>query len=179
MAMSGALARDVHVRLLRAGDAEALAAAYRRNREHLAPWEPRRSEDFFTVKGQTRVVSARLAQHRTGAEVPWVIEADTEIIGLLSLTGIVRGPFLSASLGYWVDAGYTGRGIASAAVAHATEVAAGELGLHRLQAATLPHNTASQKVLRRSGFEDIGFARNYLQIAGLWQDHRLHQRILY
>jgi ribosomal-protein-alanine N-acetyltransferase len=54
-----------------------------------------------------------------------------------------------------------------------------ELGLHRLQAATLPHNEASQAVLTRVGFERIGFAPSYLKIAGEWQDHVMFQLILH
>ncbi len=57
------------------------------------------------------------------------------------------------------------------------DIAFGELGLHRLQAGTLVHNTGSQKVLERNGFERIGLARAYLKIAGRWQDHILFQRI--
>ncbi|WP_442858654.1 hypothetical protein [Arthrobacter sp. 9V] len=48
-----------------------------------------------------------------------------------------------------------------------------------MQAATLVHNAASQTVLKRSGFERIGVAPSYLQIAGEWQDHVLFQRILF
>jgi ribosomal-protein-alanine N-acetyltransferase len=77
-----------------------------------------------------------------------------------------------------VDKEFNGRGIGTAAVAFAVEAARSELGLHRLQAATLPHNVASRKVLKRSGFEEIGLAPAYLKIAGSWQDHVLYQRIL-
>jgi ribosomal-protein-alanine N-acetyltransferase len=53
-----------------------------------------------------------------------------------------------------------------------------ELRLHRLQAATLLHNVGSQRVLAESGFERIGLAPRYLQIAGEWQDHLLFQLLL-
>lgn len=52
-----------------------------------------------------------------------------------------------------------------------------ELGLHRVQAATLLNNAGSQRVLEKNGFERIGVARRYLRIAGKWQDHVLFQRI--
>ena len=73
----------------------------------------------------------------------------------------------------------TGAGIGSAAVEFAVDAARDELGLHRLQAATLPHNAASQRILKRAGFTEIGVAPAYLKIAGSWQDHILFQRILY
>ena len=66
-----------------------------------------------------------------------------------------------------------GHGLAGAAVAEAVETAFGELGLHRLDAATLLHNTPSQRVLARNGFRPFGVAESYLKIAGRWQDHIL------
>lgn len=168
------------MRVLRPSDAEPLAAAYRRNRDHLAPWEPERTEEFYTVERQSQIIESKLAQNSAGSEVPFVLLDDEErVVGALTLTGIVRGPFLSAHLGYWVDKEHNGQGIGSAAIAFAVDFSRQELGLHRLQAATLPHNAASQKILKRAGFEEIGYAPSYLRIAGSWQDHILYQRVLY
>lgn len=176
---SRSLAGGVRIRVLRAADAEPMCAAYLRNREHLAPWEPLRAEEFFTVDGQMMSVQSKLALFIAGSDVPWVLTDGENIVGLMTLSGIVRGPFLSAHLGYWVDKDYTGRGIGSAAVAFAVDAARDELGLHRLQAATLRHNAASQKILKRSGFTEIGVAPAYLNIAGGWRDHILLQLILF
>ena len=173
------LAGGVQLRVVRASDAERMKEAYLLNRDHLAPWEPERSDTFFTVERQSQVIDAKLAQHAEGSEVPLVLLDQDRVIGALTITGIVRGPFLSAHLGYWVDKEYNGRGIGSAAIAAAVGFSRQELGLHRLQAATLTHNAASQKILKRSGFEEIGLAPRYLRIAGAWQDHILFQRILY
>ncbi|MET3920318.1 GNAT family N-acetyltransferase [Arthrobacter sp. UYEF20] len=179
LASGTTLTGSVHVRVLCVSDAELLSAAYQRNREHLAPWEPRRSEEFFTVAGQAANIESKLAMFIAGSEVPWVLLDGGRIVGMMTLSGVVRGPLLSAHLGYWVDKEYNARGIGSAAVAYAVGAAQTELGLHRLQAATLQHNAASQKILKRSGFEEIGMAPAYLKIAGAWQDHILYQRILY
>ncbi|MEW9874130.1 GNAT family N-acetyltransferase [Arthrobacter sp. HS15c] len=173
------LTGGVHLRFLGASDAERMKDAYLLNWDHLAPWEPERSDEFFTTAGQARVIAAKLAQHAAGSEVPLVLLDGDRVVGALTLTGIVRGPFLSAHLGYWVDKEYNGRGIGSAAIAAAVDFSRQELGLHRLQAATLTHNAASQKILKRAGFEEIGLATSYLRIAGAWQDHVLYQRILY
>lgn len=173
------LTGNIRIRLLRNSDAELLSAAYTLNREHLALWEPVRSEEFFTAAGQHTVIESKLALQADGSEVPWVILNGTGIIGCVTLTGIVRGPFLSCHIGYWISHAFTGRGVASAAVAFALQTARSDLRLHRVQAATLKHNIASQKVLQRSGFEEIGMAPAYLNIAGSWQDHVLHQRLLY
>lgn len=176
---SVALTDTVCVRVLRRSDAGPLADAYRRNREHLAPWEPVRFEEFFTAEGQAASIESKLGLFIAGTDVPWVLVEGSRIIGVINLSGIVRGPFLSAHLGYWVDKDLTGLGIGSAAVEFALQTARNELGLHRLQASTLPHNAASQRILKRAGFEEIGLAAQYLRIAGSWQDHILFQRILF
>jgi len=173
------LTGTVRVRVLRRSDAGRLADAYLRNREHLAPWEPLRPDEFFTGDGQAASIESKLGLFVAGSDVPWVLAEGARVVGVMNLSGIVRGPFLSGHLGYWVDKEMTGRGIGSAAVEFAVEAARTELGLHRLQAATLPHNAASQRILKRAGFEEIGRAAAYLKIAGSWQDHVLFQRILY
>lgn len=177
--MKNTLIGNIEVRVLRSGDALQLKDAYLRNREHLAPWEPERSGHFFTAAGQSSILESRLASYAAGSEVPWILLDGDRVIGAITLTGIVLGPFCSAHVGYWVDHEYSGRGIGSAAVMFALAFARNVMGLHRIQAATLLHNAASQKVLQRAGFEQIGMAPAYLNIAGSWQDHNLYQRILY
>jgi [ribosomal protein S5]-alanine N-acetyltransferase len=167
------------LRELRRDDAAALAAAYLKNRAHLAAWEPVRDDVFFTHAGQQAEIDGQLESALAGGSLPLVLEAGDEIIGRFTLTGIVRGPFQSANLGYWVDEDRTGHGVATSAVAAIVRIARDDLGLHRVQAATLPHNTGSQRVLARNGFTRIGFAPKYLKIAGRWQDHDLFQVILH
>ena len=77
------------------------------------------------------------------------------------------------------DGASNGRGLATSAVREILRMSRDELDLHRVQAVTLPHNAASQRVLERNGFERIGFAPRYLRIAGRWQDHDLFQAILH
>ncbi|MGX5695764.1 GNAT family N-acetyltransferase [Agromyces soli] len=180
---------EVLLRPLETGDGAALAAAYARNREHLAPWEPERTPEFFTAALQEREVAASLRRLAEGTSIPLVLVQRTRaggpadaggadrIVGRVNLSDIVRGVFLNANLGYWVDAGLQGRGLASAAVGAALHHAR-RAGLHRVQAGTLVHNAASQRVLERNGFERIGFAPRYLRIAGEWRDHVLFQRLL-
>ncbi|WP_205475092.1 GNAT family N-acetyltransferase [Nocardioides sp. SYSU D00038] len=157
---------------------DALAAAYARNREHLAPWDPDRPDSFFTVDGQAEAVGAQLQATALGQAFSWVVEHGDLVVGRVTINNVVRAVLQSGNVGYWIDAEHTGRGLATAAVEHA---AAGALaaGLHRLEAGTLVHNVASQGVLRRTGFERIGLARNFLFVAGQWRDHVLFQRILH
>ncbi|GAA2058680.1 GNAT family N-acetyltransferase [Leifsonia soli] len=167
------------LRVRREQDAGALAAAYQRNRGHLAPWDPTRTEDFFTEAGQLAQTRELLALREMDAALPLVIAEGDQIAGGFTLSQLVRGAFQSANVGYWLDRDHVGRGLASAALITLVDAARDDYGLHRLQAATLLANHASQSVLTRAGFERIGVAPNYLNIAGRWQDHVLFQRILH
>ncbi|MGB9034277.1 GNAT family N-acetyltransferase [Arthrobacter sp. UCD-GKA] len=167
------------MRLLRSSDGPALAAAYVRNREYLSPWEPVRPEEYYTEAWQAADIARRLAAEKSGEGYPLGLFFDDTLVGRFNVAGIVRGPFQSAGLGYWVDSAYAGRGLASAAVQVIVETARDELGLHRLEASTLLHNAGSQRVLLKAGFRLIGMAPRYLQIAGEWQDHNLYQVVLH
>jgi [ribosomal protein S5]-alanine N-acetyltransferase len=163
-------------RLLTLDDVPALTELLIANREFLAPWEPIRPEAYFTVDGQRAIARDALEQHRRGTMLPHVILDDAgRIAGRITLNDPVRGPFQSCHVGSWVSEDQNGRGLASAAVANVKRIAFDELGLHRIQAATLVHNRGSQRVLERNGFVPIGMAPNYLSIAGRWQDHALFQ----
>jgi [ribosomal protein S5]-alanine N-acetyltransferase len=107
-----------------------------------------------------------------------VLIHEDRVVGRVNLNNIVMGVLRSASIGYWVDAEHLGRGLAAGAVEYACAQAQGR-GLHRVEAGTLLHNVASQRVLERCGFELYGMAPRFLFIAGAWQDHRLYQRILH
>jgi [ribosomal protein S5]-alanine N-acetyltransferase len=165
-------------RLITPDDAPALAQLLRLNRDFLAPWEPLRSDDYFTEDAQRIVIQDALREHEQGRNLPLVIvDEEACLIGRITLNGIVRGAFQSCSVGYWVSQSEGGRGVASAALKQVISVAFGELGLHRIQGETLLDNFASQKVLDRNGFVRVGMAPDYLKIAGRWQDMILYQLI--
>lgn len=173
------VADGVELRLLRPDDGGRLAAAYDRNRDHLEQWEPARPAAFYSAEYHAQRIPVMLQEHSSARSVPLVLELDGEIVGRLTISDIVLGAFRNGHLGYWVDSRIAGRGVMTAAVHAVLDHARDDLGLHRIQAATLVHNTASQKVLQRAGFERIGLAPQYLEIAGRWQDHLLFQRILH
>ena len=166
------------VRLIARTDAEALSRLRQRNRTFLAPWEPARSENYFTADGQRGDIETALDRHDRGEALPLVIlDDDGAVAGRLTLNGIVRGPFQSCTMGYWLSEDRTNQGLATQAVDAALAYAFSQLGLHRVQAETLLSNTASQRVLTRNGFEQYGMAPHYLKIAGAWQDHLMFQRL--
>lgn len=168
---------EVSLRPVGLDDAGRLAALLRRNRAALAGWDPVRPESYFTQAGQRAVLAEALERSERQEAYPALILVDGRCAGRINLNNVVFGPFRSADLGYWVGTGHRGRGVATAAVGQMLRTGFEEVGLHRVQAATLLHNTASRRVLARHGFTEIGIAPRYLQIAGRWQDHLLHQRL--
>jgi ribosomal-protein-alanine N-acetyltransferase len=101
-------------------------------------------------------------------------ESDQRLIGGLTLGFLRRGVAQAATLGYWIGAPYAQQGHMGAAVRLALSFAFGHLGLQRVEAACLPHNEASIRLLERVGFRKEGLARRYLCINGRWQDHVLY-----
>lgn len=165
------------IRLIAVEDALPLAELLQVNREFLAPWDPVRPEEYFTADGQQRAIEEALERYAEEAIVPYVIVERGKVIGRVTLSNIVRGAFQSCNLGYWVGSAHTGRGRATAAVRDMMGVAFLELSLHRIEAGTLLHNVASQRVLERNGFVRFGLAPRYLNIAGRWQDHVMYQAL--
>ncbi|MGP3636256.1 GNAT family N-acetyltransferase [Streptomyces sp. 24-1644] len=162
------------------GDAGSLAASLTRSRVYMRPWEPARTEVFYTPQGQEQRLTGLLADRDTGRAMPWVIaDAEDRAVGAVTLASIELGPFRNGRLGYWVDVDQAGRGLATAAVGRICELARDGLGLHRIEAGTVVENAASQRVLAKCGFEQFGTAPRYLHINGEWRDHRLFQRILH
>ncbi len=96
---------------------------------------------------------------------------DGAIVGVINLNNIVRGSFLNASLGYYAGLPYAGRGYMTGGLKAAVRFAFGTLGLHRLEANIQPNNAPSINLVKRCGFVNEGFSRNFLYIAGAWRDH--------
>ena len=172
------LTSEVELRIATLDDAPALADAQVLSREHLRPWEPVRTEKWFTTAGQIERMNYQLERYKNGHVVPWVLASGSRIVGAITLSDLVPGPFRSASLGYWISVDSIGQGLATRAVEAVAEIADQELKLHRIEASTLTANVASQRVLQRTGFQQIGMAPTYLHIDGRWQDCNLYQRIL-
>ena len=173
-----ALPEGYVLRPLAGDDAEPLAAAYVRNRDHLEQWDPARPASFYTVAGQQEALERQLSLVHGGLLGAWVLVHAGEIVGRVNLNNVIRGVLCSAAVGYWVDHAHLRRGLAVTALEHACAEGL-TMGLHRVEAGTMVHNVASQRVLLRAGFEEYGVARRFLFIGGAWRDHRLFQRILH
>ena len=165
----------IALRAFAPGDVSELTALRVRNRDFLGPWEPRRSDGFFTEAGQRAEIERD--RHEWAADRTYafaIVERDGGAMrGRIALANVVRGAWENATLGYFVDEAVGGLGYATDAVALALEFAFGACRLHRVQAAVMPKNARSRRVLEKNGFRHEGFSPRYLRLDGDWRDHDL------
>jgi [ribosomal protein S5]-alanine N-acetyltransferase len=168
--------KQLTLRPLARKDAPALLAFATANRRFFEEWEPMRDDGFFKLRPQEAEIDAAAADAAADRRYAFGIFAGDELVGRLALNQIVRGVFQNAYLGYSIGERWNGRGFATEAVAVAVRFAFEELGLHRVQAAVMPRNAASIRVLEKNGFREEGYAVGYLCINGIWEDHRIFAR---
>ena len=119
------------------------------------------------------MVKIMLREAGAGRQLPFVVEYDGQFVGQVTISNLVRGSAQFASIGYWIDERYAGRGITTRAVALAVDHSFGPVGLHRIEIAIRPENSSSLRVVEKLGITQIGFAPNYLHIDGDWRDHAI------
>ncbi len=165
----------VYLRAPEMSDFEEWAALRQRSRAFLVPWEPTWPADDLTRAAFRRRLRRHAGEIGNDEAYPFLIfrESDDVILGGLTLSQVKRGVAQAATLGYWMGQPYAGQGWMARAVRAATAFAFATLRLHRVEAACLPSNEASIRLLDRTAFRQEGLARAYLRINGLWQDHLL------
>lgn len=166
------------IRLITLSDASVIAEHLARDAEATSRWDPARTAEFYTTPGQVKRIELLLGQHQNGLTWPGVIVADETVIGQVTVTAILRGPFQKGYLGYWVASAFQQLGHASRAVSLTLKVMADELGLHRIDAFAQPENIASNKVLENNGFVKWGLAHSHTYVAGAWRDEVFWERTL-
>lgn len=169
---------DLVLRPIKLRDKAEWSQVRARNAAWLQPWEasnPASQGQLPTFGGMVRVLNQ---QAREAAALPFIItervpgKPKPAIAGQLTVSSIMWGSAMSATLGYWVDQDRAGRGIVPTAVAMATDHCFRQLGLHRMEINIRPENVASLRVVEKLGFRDEGLRPRYLHINGQWADHR-------
>ena len=167
---------NLYLRAPQAGDHAAWAVLRMESREFLTPWEPTWNEDDLT-RASFRLRAKRAAREISTDEAYslFIFETGTEtLLGGLTLGLIRRGVAQACTLGYWMGRRHAGKGHMTEAVRGAVRFAFSDLALHRVEAACLPNNEPSRRLLERVGFQHEGLARAYLKINGNWADHLLY-----
>jgi ribosomal-protein-alanine N-acetyltransferase len=169
----------VSLRLPHVGDFVEWAALRERSREFLVPWEPTWPADDLTRGAFRRRLKRYAEDVRGDLAYAFLIfrSEDNAMVGGLTLANIRRGVAQAGSIGYWTGAPFARKGYMTAAIRALAPFCFGALRLHRLEAACIPSNTASIRLLERTGFQREGYARAYLCINAIWQDHVLYARL--
>lgn len=146
-----------------------------RSRAFLQPWEPTWPADDLSRAAFRRRLAAYARDRETGVAHPFFVfrQTDEALVGGITLSNIRRGVAQMGSVGYWCGQPYARNGYTLAAVKTLTDFAFRTLALHRLEAACLPHNEPSRRLLNKAGFSEEGYAKAYLKINGVWRDHVL------
>ena len=169
----------VSLRAPQMADFEEWAALREASRDFLVPWEPTWPADDLSRNAFRRRLRRYSEDQRSDQAYPFFIfrTEDQMLVGGLTVTNIRRGVAQAGSLGYWMGAAYARRGYMTAAVQALVPFAFSTLKLHRVEAACIPANAASIRLLEKTGFTREGYAREYLCINGIWQDHLLYGRL--
>jgi ribosomal-protein-alanine N-acetyltransferase len=170
------------LRMLEQDEAHLITAYVNENREHLRHWEPRRSEGYYNLEFWKAEIKRIHNDFFLGQALRLSIffrkSPEGPIIAVCNFTNILRGVFQACFLGYSVDHKHQGQGIMYEALKASTDFVFKHLKLHRIMANYMPGNEKSGKLLRKLGFVVEGYAKDYLKIAGQWEDHILTSKIV-
>lgn len=162
-------------RPLEVADASVWQETRARNVAWLGPWEatvpPGVPPPPASFRGLVRELRR---QARTGRTLPFALTVDDVFAGQVTVSNIVGGSAMFASVGYWVDQRYAGLGAVPTGVALVADHCFTQAGLHRVEVAIRPENSASLRVVEKLRIPEVGFAPRYLHIDGDWRDHRLY-----
>ena len=165
---------DVGIRPLQPSDHRAWKSARMANRDWLRQWEATVPADDESLPRTFRgMVKDLHKQAREGRALPLVVTVKDDFAGQVTVTGIIGGSARFGQIGYWIDEKYAGRGVMPTAVAMVIDYCFLIGGMHRIEVAIRPENSASLRVVEKLGISEIGFAPRYLHIDGDWRDHRL------
>ena len=169
----------VRLRPPRPSDYREWAELRRSSRDFLQPWEPTWPADDLTRTAYRRRLSIYGRDLELGQGYACFVlrKEDGALVGGMNLRDIRRGVAQMGALGYWIGKPYARRGYTQDAVRTIVGFAFDQLALHRVEAACLPENEASHRLLLKAGFEHEGRARAYLKIDGRWCDHLLFGKV--
>ncbi|KEQ09178.1 GNAT family N-acetyltransferase [Pseudorhizobium pelagicum] len=171
---------DAHLlRLARHGDYGQWHSLRSESRGFLQPWEPRWRDDELTAPSFRARVDRGVDEHRAGHSVPLLLfeRPGMTLLGGLTIGYIRRGAAQSCMIGYWMGERHAGQGHMESALKIAIPYIYGQLQLHRIEAACIPENWKSVRLLEKTGFEREGLLRQYLKINGEWRDHVMFSRL--
>jgi len=161
------------LRTISVEDFDLLKDYFLRNIDFLSPWEPIREDSFYEDSEIFKRLKDEIKNNKNESQLSLYIsiKGERKIIGNVTLSSIIRGPFQSCYIGYKLDKNNINKGYITEAVKKVVEIAFDDLKLHRIEGNIMPRNVRSIKVLEKLGFEYEGLSKEYLKINGAWEDH--------
>lgn len=146
------------------------------SRAFLEPWEPSWAADELDRGPWRQRLSRYRREFSQGAAMSLLIFENEQgrLTGGISMGNIRRGVAQSAQIGYWMGEEHAGKGYMGAAIRLMLDHGFGVMRLNRIEAACIPENERSIRVLEKAGFQREGLLRSYLRINGAWRDHILY-----
>ena len=143
------------------------------SRRFLEPCEPTWRGDELTESSFRARVIRNEQEFSSGQAVPLFVFERTEktLLGGLTVGYIRRGAAQCCMIGYWMGERHAGQGHMLGALKLVIPYIFSSLQLHRIEAACIPDNTRSIRLLEKAGFRQEGYLREYLKINGEWRDH--------
>ena len=163
--------KDIILRNLTPMNAKEILEYYKKNKNHLAPFEPSKDDNFYTLETQKRLLNKSYKESLNGTNVDLGIFKEETLIGKIKLSRIIHGSFKNGTLGYSIDEDEQGKGYMKESVKLLLKYAFNECELHRIEASALVSNEKSRMVLEKCGFKLVGINEKYLLINGKWEDH--------
>lgn len=163
----------VYIRPPRPSDQRRWLDLRRESARFLRPFEPAWPHDALTPTAFRRRLWRIYEEWRLKSGYGFLIfrREDNALLGGVTITNLRRGVVQGASIGYWIGAPHLRQGYMFEALNLCLDFCFTSLELNRVEAACLPENEASKKLLQKSGFQSEGVARDYLCINGQWRDH--------
>ncbi|MEQ8481629.1 MAG: GNAT family protein [Hoeflea sp.] len=149
------------------------------SRAFLEPWEPRWTHDDLTRSAFKYRIQRYDADRVAGLALPLFVclKSSGRLVGGVTLGAIRRGVAETCTLGYWMGEEHAGKGLMRDAIRALLPHVFDSMRLHRIEAACIPDNTRSQRLLENVGFRREGYLNGYLKINGAWRDHLLYALI--
>ena len=142
------------------------------NRVSLAAWLPWAEGEVTLAEVRRYIAEQRRLAAATGA-VTAGIWVEGTLAGVVALHR-VKPAHAHASLGYWVDAGHRGTGLAGRSAARLVRHAFADLRLHRLEIRCAAENRASRAVAERLGFILEGVLHDARLVGGRFHDEAVY-----
>lgn len=167
---------SIYIRRLELDDAQSWLDLRRKNYDFRSQFIPMLPDRYSSLNEQRKVIEQVIENWEKGLGYGFGVFLSThhQLIGRVNLNHVVRGAWDNCLIGYFIDQELNGRGYATEAVRQAVDFAFHQVGLHRVEAAVLPFNKASIRVLEKCGFRKEGYAKHYLKLNGKWEDHLIY-----